>query len=389
MITNSQPSPEELLLIALCRLDFSAEQSEAAKALSAKVTDWEYFVKLANEHGISSLVHHNLEKLGLTGPMPEKELAFLKNANMLSMARNAAMMGMLSKAVSDTKLKTVLLKGAALELIVYGNNGLRQMSDIDLLLTKEDCMKAYRLLQEKGFKPLEIKSVFHRSIISYIGKHLPSLIRGGMSVELHHRLFDEEDENLTSLLYESSKPFDLSGVTVYLPDLAVFFLYLVKHLDSHELTNESQLRLHADLVVLLERFYDMIISEDLLKYTAGAGLDKALASKLQLLAEFWEFGFPAFMQEFISINYDESRRGKFIYFLRRPKNNPRVEKSSLYRKNLGKIPGLHRKFLYVAGDLFPTLTFMKERYRCSSALKAALYYPHRWGKIMWLLTWRF
>ncbi len=39
----------------------------------------------------------------------------------------------------------------ALELTEYGNSGLRQMTDIDILLSKQDCLKARELLEGSGF----------------------------------------------------------------------------------------------------------------------------------------------------------------------------------------------------------------------------------------------
>jgi hypothetical protein len=40
---------------------------------------------------------------------------------------------------------------------------------------------------------------------------------------------------------------------------------------------------------------------------------------------------------------------------------------------------------FVLGDLFPTLEFMKNRYKCSSSLKALLQYPLRFGKLWYLI----
>jgi hypothetical protein len=40
--------------------------------------------------------------------------------------------------------------------------------------------------------------------------------------------------------------------------------------------------------------------------------------------------------------------------------------------------------LYVLGDLFPSISFMKNRYKCKSTWRVLFYYPHRVGKILWL-----
>jgi hypothetical protein len=53
---------------------------------------------------------------------------------MLSLARNAALYNMIREVASileSEDIKMVFLKGLALEMSVYGNRGLRQMSDAD------------------------------------------------------------------------------------------------------------------------------------------------------------------------------------------------------------------------------------------------------------------
>ena len=91
--------------------------------------------------------------------------------------------------MNESGIKTVLLKGLALELTVYGNAGLRQMSDVDILISRNQSMRARQILINNGYISLPVKSIFHKPIIAYMGKHLPSLIKNGTSVEIHHELF--------------------------------------------------------------------------------------------------------------------------------------------------------------------------------------------------------
>ncbi|MCK7535029.1 MAG: nucleotidyltransferase family protein [Marinilabiliales bacterium] len=84
---------------------------------------------------MDALVYNNLEKLGFTGKIPEQPLHLLRNTLMMSINRNAHNTEMLSEVLNllnHENIKTVLLKGSALELMVYGNSGLRQMTDVDV-----------------------------------------------------------------------------------------------------------------------------------------------------------------------------------------------------------------------------------------------------------------
>ena len=306
---------------------------------------------------------------------------------MRSMSRNAfntEAMGDVLRLLNKENIKTVLLKGLALENTVYGNSGLRQMSDVDILIDREECIKARKILLRNGYVSLHVKSFFHELIIAYSGKHLPSLIKNGISVEIHNELFAGRKNELTKSLYDSSYEIEIKGEKTFIPQPQIFFLYLIKHLYLHEMNNESQLRLYTDLVVMIEKYPDEIINYDLLTYASQADMAEVLAWHLEPLRDLWGVTFPGFINDFIDKWYNPDSITKFIFFLRSPKDNPPLNKAKFYRQVINDIPGLHRKFLYILGDIFPTLSFMKNRYKCNSTWRVLLYYPHRVGKILWL-----
>jgi hypothetical protein len=388
MKNNLNIRDEEILLLGLCRLSFNIELKVMLMALAEGVADWAYFSSLANTHGVAALVYHNLEKLNFLHLIPGETKEFLKKSLMMSLSRNAHnteslsdVLGMLNRE----NIKTVLLKGMALELSVYGNKGLRQMTDVDVLVARDECMRARKVLMSGGYTSLPVKSVFYKMIMVDIGKHLPTLMKNGFSVELHHELFGAGKNILTKMLFDSSVETEINGEKTFIPQFMIFFLYLVKHLYLHEMNNESQLRLYTDLVVLIEKYRDEILIYDLIDYAVKADMAEILAWRLEPLRDLWGISFPDWINEFIDKWYSPGSINNFIYFLKSPKGNPPLNKAKVYRHNLRDIPGLHRKILFVFGDLFPTFDFMKRRYRCKSSWKASLYYPLRWGKLWYLI----
>jgi hypothetical protein len=379
---------EEILLLGLCRMSFDAEITVMLQALTETITDWDYFYSLAKAHGVAALVYHNLEKLNFLQFIPKEVTDSLRTSLMASLSRNIrnteAMIEVL-KLLNPENIKTVLLKGLALELSVYGNAGLRQMTDVDVLVTRKNCMKAREILMNHGFISLPVKSVFHKPIMADIGKHLPSLIKEGFSFELHHELFGTGKNILTGMLYESSYETEIKAEKTYLPKAQIFFLYLVKHLYLHEMNNESQLRLYADLVILIEKYRDKIINYDLLVYAKQADMSEVLAWRLEPLRDLWGISFPEWLNDFINKWYSPASINKFVFFLKSPGDNPAGNKALLYRYVFDEVPGIHRKMLFLLGDLFPTIEFMKKRYNCKSVWKALLYYPLRWGKVWYLI----
>ena len=380
---------EEILLLGLCRLQFSEELVQKLKYLVSQVSDWDYFSRLANEHGIAALTSHNMEKLGFIKYMDEKAAQMLNNARMLNISRNAFHISSIEELLSlynKEGIRVIILKGLALELTVYGNAGLRQMTDVDILVDMENYLKARHILMENGYDSMPVKSGFHRPIMAWTGKHLPAMLKNGTSVDIHIELFAGKKNKLTKQLIDSSKEIFVDREKARIPEPQLFFLFLVKHLWSHELSNESQLRLYTDLVVLLEKYYKEIINNDLVEYAARAGMSKILAWKLEPLRDLWGLSFPSWVDDFIDKWFNPDSINKFVFFLKSPKNNPAKGKAVAYRYKIKEIPGLHRRILFVLGDIFPSLTFMKQRYKCKSKLKVLIYYPHRFGKIFWLFS---
>jgi hypothetical protein len=158
----------------------------------------------------------------------------------------------------------------------------------------------------------------------------------------------------------------------------------VKHLYQHEINNESQLRLYADLVFLLEKHFDEIINYDLLARASEAGMTKILAWKLEPLRDLFGIQFPQWINDFIDKWFNPDSINKFVFFLKSPKNNRSDRPGFVYRQIIKDVPGIHRKLLFILGDIFPSVRFMKERYSCKNNLQAVLYYPVRLGKL-WLL----
>jgi len=381
-------SDEEHLLLELCRLEFSDEQINRIKSLLAVINDWPYFSNLANEHGVAALVWYNLEKYQLHSEIPEAAAYFLKCTLMRSLGRNTfntESMGEVLRLLNAENIKIVILKGMALENSVYGNQGLRQMSDVDILINRDECIKARKILIRNGYASLPVKSFFHKQILAYYGKHLPSLIKNGTSVEIHHELFGGRKNLMTKMLYDSSYMVEIKGEKAWFPQPQIFFLYLVKHLWLHEMNNESQLRLYTDLIVLIEKHNYEILNYNLLKCASDAGMSEILAWHLEPLRDVWGVSFPGWLNDFIDKWHNEDFIDRFFFFLRSPKNNPPSDKAGFYRHILADIPGFHRKFLFVLGDLFPYVSFMKNRYKCKSTWRVLLYYPHRLGKVLWLL----
>ena len=119
--------PEEKLLLHLCK-PFSAIAADAKERISVqgdkesalicmelvrKVENWDYFLKIANEHGVIALCRHNLNSLGCEGELPGNVSGKLRSGYLKSLTRNTFLDDLLKEVTdlaSGERIKIVLLK---------------------------------------------------------------------------------------------------------------------------------------------------------------------------------------------------------------------------------------------------------------------------------------
>ncbi len=118
------------------------------------------------------------------------------------------------------------------------------------------------------------------------------MYRNGAAVEIHYELFGADKTGLTMVLSGRTTRTEIRDQIAYIPDIQLFFLYLIRHLWIHEVNNESQLRLYTDLAVLLENHYDLIVNPGLMTYASESAMSDVVAAKLEIMRDFWDFNFP-------------------------------------------------------------------------------------------------
>jgi hypothetical protein len=422
------------LLLLLCRAGFTDDERERAAAEARSMNEWRLFTDLAVRHGVAALVWQSLTDLSLASLVPETERTILEGSRLRSVARVAYITSVaaeVAQTLAKEGIRVVLLKGLALEHQVYGAKGLRQMSDADLLVSPGNALRAREILINAGFVSNSLKSCLYKPIILDIGNHLPELHRGGISVDLHHRLFGREGTEMVARAMERAELTDAGGQSLFVLPPLTAFLGLVSHIGKHEIKGEFQLRLYIDIYLLLRRYGSKILSEDLPAAAAEAGIENETREVLTLMERVWgltvtaESGIAAGEGDAVTLakksrgltlsgeagkgakrgdvpiraakswnapaNAGISREQEerlvegFLEKVRKPWSVPSLSQREFFLRNLRSFDSRWKRIIFIAGDLFPSLEFMKRRYGCRTALKALLFYPHRLGKLLWIL----
>lgn len=141
-------SPEIKLLLYCSSKNTSSCNVEKIKSLIQQKIDWAYLIQTANFHKVIPLLYKNLNNI-CPELVPQDILAQLKQLFHANATRNLFVTNELLKLLDlfeSHKIQAIPIKGAVLAACAYGNFGLRQFSDLDILVREQDAIKARDLL---------------------------------------------------------------------------------------------------------------------------------------------------------------------------------------------------------------------------------------------------
>jgi len=159
---------------------------------------WEAVVSLANNHLLTPALWVALQNKDLAGELPEDLRNYLQELHGMSLERNRHLRVQLLEAVRQLNavgIVPVLLKGAKhLVTTIYTDPGIRIMSDIDLLVRREEIIPSLGALQKLGYEPIEdVHGDYHDE-----HHHCAPLFRPGDygTLEIHRKLAEQPYENI-------------------------------------------------------------------------------------------------------------------------------------------------------------------------------------------------
>ena len=142
----------------LCRLLIDCLKNESkfdATRLSSLLPErWQEFMALAKTQRVMPLLWHRLRQKGLEQDVPMAVAGALREASRRNILHNLCYYGELRLLLSALKpegIPLILLKGIFLADAVYGDIGLREMNDIDVLVRPADLTRIAEVLTGMGY----------------------------------------------------------------------------------------------------------------------------------------------------------------------------------------------------------------------------------------------
>jgi hypothetical protein len=183
--------PEMKLILCCARLRLDPERTEKIKALLQEGLDWDYLLRAATLHGMAPLLYRHLKTTGRQ-LIPAAAWESLRQEILNNAAWNLTLSRELFNILSlfeSHEIVAIPFKGPALAAFTYGNIALRQFIDLDLLVRREDVLRAKDLLISQGYRPeLSMTGAIERAFLRS-GYHYGLIHEAkGLLVELHWQL---------------------------------------------------------------------------------------------------------------------------------------------------------------------------------------------------------
>ena len=178
----------------LCRLLVDCLKRDASAIDAAWLSDlspecWQAFLALAATQRVMPLLWHRLRQKGLDAAVPVETAEAFRNASRRNTLHNLRFYGELRRLLSALKpegIPLILLKGIFLADAVYGNMGLREMNDIDVLARPTDLARIAEILTGMGYTPPQPICV---DTTLKSAQHLPRMVKPDHAAfEIHWNL---------------------------------------------------------------------------------------------------------------------------------------------------------------------------------------------------------
>jgi len=146
---------EDQVLLCIARRRLDPEPAERLRELLQKTLDWDYLLAMAERHCLIPLLHFHLTAPAAS-PISPDVMSRLQDASYENTRSSLSLTGELIKVfefLGANGIRAIPFKGPTLAMRAYGDVGLRQFGDLDVLVPKRDVPQVKRLLVRRGFSP--------------------------------------------------------------------------------------------------------------------------------------------------------------------------------------------------------------------------------------------
>jgi hypothetical protein len=220
-----------------------ASQERNARDLLSQRLDGRFFLKQAQKEGVLGLIYYQAKTWNVLAFLPDPVREESLQAYYRYAARNtflAEKIKPLCELFQREQVPLMILKGIALCHDIYPSPALRPVTDVDLLVRKEDRGRAEELLREAGYQFVFESSKKLRAHHRAMNSSFYADAEGSFSVHLHWHLVNNSwpVENIVDAIsmddiWGQARPYSFEGIQVSTLAPHHLLLFLLLHAFLH------------------------------------------------------------------------------------------------------------------------------------------------------------
>ena len=151
----AQSRPELRILFCIARARLTPTDIATLTGLLQAELDWNYLLQAAARHGVWPLMHQHLERLPADSiPVTVREtLREAVRGHVIHAQKHVRVLHQIMEACCAVGLHPIPYKGPVLGAQLFGDFAMRQFSDLDLLVRREEARPVGACLRDMGFEP--------------------------------------------------------------------------------------------------------------------------------------------------------------------------------------------------------------------------------------------
>jgi hypothetical protein len=178
-------------LLSSCRVFMRTEEPSKLEVLLSQGLEIDRLIALAGKHGVMSLLYRSLGQIDRL-VVPKETMARLRMLYMQNAARNVRMTGEMLRLLGIFEargIQAIPIKGPILARQVYGDITLRRFSDLDILVLKQDVLKAKEILLSEGYEQdFQLNAEQEKLLLKFDCEYTFNHKARRISVEIHWQL---------------------------------------------------------------------------------------------------------------------------------------------------------------------------------------------------------
>ena len=171
-------------MLLACATPAGTGQTATVDALCADGMDWPRLLQLAAIHKMRPLLFHHLRHAA-PDRVPPAVMEGLRQHAHANLARNLLLTQALVHLIERLRqsgIEAIPFKGPTLAMLAYGNLGLREFADLDILVAAPEVMRTSRVLQEEGWTA---SAEIQDWMIPLLADGQRGFRKGAMTIDLH------------------------------------------------------------------------------------------------------------------------------------------------------------------------------------------------------------